>query len=188
MIVGGVKRLFVIALAVLVAGCDTMGYPDDPYGSPTYPPDSYPPYPPGQGYPPPGAPYPPDAPSPPGGYYPQPGPPGAPACDIAGSREWSASVGTMPGNPQPTLYVSGKVLASSGGYTIAFDPDLQIAESYPAQAFATLRVTPPAGPAAQVVMTHNVRWQWPLRQPIGRVVVRCGDKTLADMAPAQTPR
>ena len=155
------KRLSVIALAVFVAGCDTMGYPNDPYGPPPYPP---------------------------GGAYP-PMPPGpAPACSIAGSREWTASISTIPGSPTPTLYVSGKVLTATGGYKIEFEPYLQLAESYPAQAFATLRVTPPSQPTVQVVMTHNVRWQWPVHQPIGRVVVRCGDQTLAEIAPVQSTR
>lgn len=185
------KRLSVIALAILTASCDTMPYPDDPYGPPPYPQDPYPPYPPGQAYPPPyppDAPYPPVTPYPPDAPYPTYGQPAAQSCNIAGSREWSASIGTLPGNPQPTLRVSGKVLAPSGGYRIAFDPDLQIAESYPAQAFAAVRVTPPTQPTVQVVMTHNVRWQWPLGQPIGRVVVRCGDRTLADIAPVPSAR
>lgn len=93
----------------------------------------------------------------------------------------------MPGpGSRPTLIVTGKVVTPTGGYHVALDPDLRIAESYPVQAFATLNVTPPRGGATEALVTHEVRWEWPATQPIGRLVVRCGDKTLADISPVQT--
>ena len=93
----------------------------------------------------------------------------------------------MPGpNARPTLIVSGKVDTPTGGFQVAFDPDLRIAESYPAQAFATVRVTPPTQGVIQVVVTHQLRWEWPVNQPIGSVTVQCGDKTLARISPVQT--
>ena len=190
-IVARVKRLCVIALAGLLAACETM-YPPDPYGYPPYPAEPYPPYPEGEPYPP-YPPYPPADPYPGMPYPPYPPGPGYPpmqqpaACPITSSGEWKAWVNRMPGGtPQPYLFVSGKVTTPTGGYQLVLEPNLPIAESYPAQAFATLRVTPPSAGAIQVVVTHNVRQQWPLHQSVGRVVIRCGNRTLADISPVQT--
>jgi len=50
-----------------------------------------------------------------------------------------------------------------------------------------LFVADPEGtPASQAQVTHEVRWEWPLDQPVGSVVVRCGDKTLAEITRIQT--
>ncbi len=93
----------------------------------------------------------------------------------------------MPGpNARPALIVSGKVVTPTGGYRVAIDPDLRIAESYPVQVFVELRVTPPAGPATQALVTHELRWEWPADQPIGSVTVRCGEKHIARISPVQT--
>lgn len=131
-------------------------------------------------------------------YPPPPPPPHAPAlgapyqppqreCPISASADWAAWINAMPGpNARPTLIITGKVETPTGGFRVALDPDLRIAESYPAQAFATLRVTPPTGGATQAVVTHEVRWEWPATQPIGSVTVQCGEKTLARISPVQT--
>jgi hypothetical protein len=94
----------------------------------------------------------------------------------------------MPGpNARPTLVVTGKVATATGGYQVAFDRALQIRKGYPPQAFVTLYVAPPdGGGASQAVATHEVRWEWPLGQPVGSVIVRCGDKTLAEITSIQT--
>jgi hypothetical protein len=183
-----VKRLFIIALAASLAACETMyppdpyGYPGDPYGYPPYPVEPYPPYPP----------YPPTDPYPPGQAYPpaMPYPPLHPAaCPITSSGDWRAWINRMPGgSAQPYLFVSGRVTTPTGGYQVVMERDLRIAESYPAQAFATVRATPPAGSATQVLVTHNVHGQWPLGQPIGSLVIRCGDRTLAQITPVQNTR
>lgn len=181
------KRLiFPLATAALLAGCQTS-----PYGEPgAYPQD--PPY----GEP---APYPPyggDDPyaQQPGYYPPQPYPPQQgyqppqPACPILRSGEWNAWINMMPGpTARPTLHVTGKVVVPTGGYQIGFDPQLQLRKSYPPQAFATLRVTPPPGGAAtQAVMTHEVRWEWPLSQPVSSLEIHCGNQTLATISPIQS--
>lgn len=140
-------------------------------------------------YAPPGTRYPVGQPYPDSGYGPQPGayPPTQAPCPITRSGEWRAWVNTMPGpNARPTLHVTGKVVVPTGGYQIAFDPNLQVRETYPAQAFATLRVDPPSGPASQAVMTHDVRWQWPLSQQVGSLEVHCGSQTLATISPVET--
>lgn len=94
----------------------------------------------------------------------------------------------MPGpGARPTLIVTGKVDTPTGGYEVAFNPDLRLAQSYPAQAFARVRVTRPSGEAAtQAVVTHQLRWEWPAGQPIGSLTVQCGDKTLAQISPVET--
>lgn len=186
------KRTLVAAALLLLAGCETYGSPpppppQGPYGEPApypypgdepsapLPPDSYP-----------GGPYqaPPPGAYPGGPYQPQP-----PECPITASRDWSAWVNAMPGPGArgPALVVSGKVVTATGGYQVAFDRALQIRRGQPPQAFVTLFVAPPEGAAAsQVASTHEVRWEWPLNQPVGSVVVRCGDKTLAEITNIQT--
>ena len=186
------KSTLVAAALLLLAGCETYGAPpppppQGPYGEPApypypgdepsapLPPDSYP-----------GGPYqaPPPGAYPGGPYQPQP-----PECPITASRDWSAWVNAMPGPGArgPALVVSGKVVTATGGYQVAFDRALQIRRGQPPQAFVTLFVAPPEGAAAsQVASTHEVRWEWPLNQPVGSVVVRCGDKTLAEITNIQT--
>jgi len=166
------------ALAFLaVAACDPY-YGQEPYGPQPYP------------YPDP-APYPQDPyPPAPGGYPGQaPYQPLPPECLITSSREWTAWVNRMPGpgGARPMLVVTGKVVTPTGGFQVAFDPRMQVRESYPAQAFVTLQVANPGGaPASQTQITHEVRWEWPLNQPVGSVIVRCGDKTLAEITRIQT--
>ena len=171
-----------IAATLLLAGCATspygQQYPQDPYGGGGYPPAGYP----GTDYPPSGY--------PPAGYPPaygqQPGRPAPGPCPIVGSRDWTAHINAMPGpNAQAKLIVSGTVQAPTGGHSFAFEPYLQIRESYPAQAFATLVVTQPGGPATQAVTTHDLRWEWPVTQEIGSIEIRCGSDTLATISPLQ---
>src|SRR5687767_2351316 len=132
------RRLGPLAFAaLLIAGCATQPYgPDrgsweDPYPlPPTGPGYPAPPYPP-QSYPPPD-------------YMPPGAPPAAMRCPITGSRDWKAWINAMPGpDARPKLMVTGTVLVPTGGYQMGFEPFLQLRESYPAQAFATLRITPP---------------------------------------------
>lgn len=179
------KRLIALAALLALAACDTY---QDPYGPEPMPypgPAPYPqePYPP-QPYPP--QPYPPGPQQPyPGGQPYQPAPP---ECLISSSRDWTAWINRMPGmNAGPMLVVTGKVVTPTGGYQVAFDRYLQVRKGYPAQAFVTLNVASPGGaPASQAQVTHEVRWEWPLREPIGSVIVSCGDKTLAEITRIQT--
>jgi hypothetical protein len=195
-----VKRALSAALALLLAGCETYGSapppPQGPYGEPapypypgdepsTQPPGPYPggPYQPPANYP--GGPY---QPPPPGAAYPD-GPPRPPECPITASRDWSAWVNAMPGpgSRGPALVVRGKVVTPTGGYQVAFDRTMQIRRGQPPQAFVTLFVAPPDGTvASQAASTHEVRWEWPLNQPVGSVIVRCGENTLAEITNIQT--
>ena len=157
------RILFVAACAFLAAGCATYGQPgaNYPYGPGPYGPDP--------GYQSPGA-------YPPGSYPPATGA----QCPIRASRNWTAFVNRMPGpDARPKLVVSGDVVTSSAGYRLTFDPHLKLRESYPAQAVAVLQVRPPDGPAAQVVETHQLRWEWPLSQSVGSLEIVCEGQTLA---------
>jgi hypothetical protein len=80
------------------------------------------------------------------------------------------------------LNVTGTVVAPSGGYRIEFVPELTVIKSYPVQMVAQLLPIPSEGPATQALVAHNVRWQWPLAGPAGTVAIRCGDRTLANIA------
>lgn len=193
-------RTLAAAALLLLAGCQTYGNPppQGPYGEPApYPPANGPyPYPGDEPYPG-NTPYPPTSPgtypgqpaTPPGAYPGGPYQPQPPECPITASRDWTAWVNAMPGPGArgPALVVTGKVVTATGGYQVAFDRSMQIRRGQPPQAFVTLYVAPPEGPAAsQVASTHEVRWEWPLNQPVGSVVVRCGDKTLAEITSIQT--
>ena len=54
--------------------------------------------------------------------------------------------------------------------------------------FASLVLFPPQGPATQALETHDVRWEWPIRQPVAMVTVRCGSRVLAQVAPMPAPQ
>jgi len=93
----------------------------------------------------------------------------------------------MPGpGARPTLIVTGTVVTPTGGRHVSFDPVLQVRESYPAQAFATLQVSPNGPMATQALTAYPVRWEWPVAQPIGSVVIRCGDRTLGVVSPVES--
>ena len=181
--------LLISSVAVLLAGCTTP-YASDPYDpyQRSYPGDPNP-YPPSGPYPQDG-PYPPPAPYPPAGNYPPQAGPGASLelpCPIATSSNWQAHVNAMPGpNSGPRLIVTGKIITASPGYRLEFDGKLQIRRGYPAQAFATLVVTPPAVGVPQALYSQEIRWEWPMREPIGSVEIRCGSETLATISPIQS--
>ena len=168
-----VKKILAAAALLALTSCDPT-YGQDPYGPQPYPGPA--PYPQEQ-YPGTPAPYPGQPP-----YQPAP-----PDCVISSSRDWTAWINRMPGTGAPTLVISGKVVTPTGGYQVAFDPRLQVRRGYPAQAFVTLNVASPGGaPVSQAQVTHEVRWEWPLSQPVGSVIVSCGDKTLAEITRIQT--
>lgn len=160
--------------ALLLAACATQPvgapYGQGPYGDPSGP------------Y---GEPYPPSDYPPPPAY--SSGPPEPGRCPITASRDWRAWISAMPGpGARPKLMVTGTVLVPTGGHQLSFEPFLQFRESYPAQAFATLRVTPPQGPATQAITTHDLRWEWPVDKQIGSLEIRCGSDTLASISPVET--
>ena len=93
----------------------------------------------------------------------------------------------MPGpGMRPMLIVTGKVETGTGGYHVSFDRELQIRRGYPAQAFATVRVSLPQQGATQGVVIHDLRGEWPVNQPLGSVEIRCGEETLASISPVAT--
>lgn len=126
-----------------------------------------------------------NAPAPPVADPPVP-PSGRDPCRSVNGSDFAAWVNAMPGpNARPKLIVIGKVTAPTGGYRIRFG-ELTVMESYPVQIIADLVVTPPAGPATQAVMTHDVRGEWPSEEKVGAVTVRCGSKTIARISPVET--
>ena len=116
---------------------------------------------------------------------PPPVAPGA-GCAVLSSSDWRAWVNAMPGpGSRPTLVVTGNVTVPTGGYTFAWT-DWRVMESYPVQVAAELRPLPPAGPATQALVTHEVRGELPIDPPVGSVSVRCGGRVLATIAPVET--
>ena len=109
-------------------------------------------------------------------------------CPVLGSSDWAAWVNAMPTVPPSKtalLMVKGKVTVPTGGYRIEWG-DFRVAESYPVQIFADLRVIPPAGGATQAVTTLDVRGGWPMDPPVGSLTIRCGGRVLARIAPVET--
>ena len=107
-------------------------------------------------------------------------------CRIIGSSGWGAWVNAMPGpDARPTLIVTGRVTVPTGGYRFAWR-DMRVMQSYPVQVALELDAIPPAGPATQALVTHDVRGQWPIDPPVGSLTVRCGDRLLARIAPVET--
>ena len=113
-------------------------------------------------------------------------PSGGPDCPIIGSSDWAAWVNAMPGpNARPTLIVTGKVSVPTGGYRFAWR-DMRVMESYPVQVAVDLQPLPPAGPASQAIVTHDVRGEWPMNPPAGSLTVRCGEQVLVRISPVET--
>jgi hypothetical protein len=108
------------------------------------------------------------------------------ACPIVGSSDWNAWVNAMPGpNMQPRLIATGKVTVPTGGYSFRWG-DPRVMESYPIQVSVELIPVPPAGPATQALVTHDVRGEWPMQPPVGSFSVTCGGRVLARVSPVQT--
>lgn len=99
-------------------------------------------------------------------------------CPVASAGGWRAWVDLMPGPDRPKLWVVGKVSAPTGGWTFALERG-PIQESYPAVQQVILRAVPPAGPATQAFVTHELQESFPYPQEIGAVTVRCGSEVLA---------
>lgn len=164
-------RILSIALAASLAACSTQNY-DVPYGQDPY---GYPGPPPAPGYPAP----PPAYPAPP--YPGATPPPEAAACPMTSSSNWRAAMAPpAAAGAEPRLVVSGTVVTPTGGYRAEFVPYLEFRGP---EAEARLVLFPPQGPATQALETHDVRWEWPVRQPVAMVTVRCGGRVLAQVAP-----
>ena len=99
-------------------------------------------------------------------------------CPVANAGGWRAWVDLMPGPDRPRLWVTGKVSAPTGGWSFELEPG-PIQESYPAVQQIILRASPPAGPATQALVTHELQDSFPYPPEIGAVTVRCGNAVLA---------
>ena len=114
------------------------------------------------------------------------GPPVGPlACPIIGSDSWGAWVRPAAAGQRATLLVTGRVTVPTGGYRFEWR-DMRVMESYPVQVAVELAAIPPAGPATQALVTHDVRGEWPIDPPVGALTVRCGDMVLVRISPVET--
>ena len=114
-------------------------------------------------------------------------PPSSPSgCAAIDSSGWSAWVNAMPGpNARPRLIATGKVTVPTGGYRWQWT-DMRVAESYPVQVTAELRLIPPSGGATQAISTLSIRGEWPIDPPVGSFTVRCGSRVLARISPVES--
>jgi|SRR5687768_7426847 hypothetical protein len=115
------------------------------------------------------------------------GPAGSMECGIVGSSDWAAWVDAMPGpKARPTLIVTGKVSVPSGASRIEWR-DMRVMESYPVQIAVEIQAVEPRGVAGTpVVVTRDVRGEWPIDPPVGALTIRCGDMVLARISPVET--
>ena len=110
------------------------------------------------------------------------------SCPVVSSNDWNAWVNIMPGpNMQPKLIATGKVTVPSGGYSFRWG-DPRVMESYPVQVSVELIPVPPAGPATQALVTHDVRGEWQMQPPVGSFTVTCGARVMARVSPVETAR
>ena len=108
------------------------------------------------------------------------------SCPVAGSSDWQAWVNAMPGpSARPKLIATGKVVAPTGGYSFRWG-EPRVMESYPVQVSVELFPVPPAGPATQALVTHDVRGEWPMAPPVGSLTVTCGGQVLGSVSPVAT--
>ena len=108
------------------------------------------------------------------------------SCPVVGSSDWQAWVNAMPGpNSRPKLIATGKVTVPTGGYSFRWGAP-RVMESYPVQVSVELIPVPPAGPASQALVTHDVRGEWPMTPPVGAFSVTCGGRALARVSPVET--
>lgn len=115
---------------------------------------------------------------------PSPGP--GTTCPVIESSKWKAWVDAMPGpTSRPRLVVTGRVTVPTGGWRFAWR-DVRVMESHPVQVAAELEAIPPAGPATQALVTHDVHLDWPVPPPVGTVTIRCGGRVLATIDSVDT--
>ena len=108
------------------------------------------------------------------------------SCPIVSSSDWQAWVNAMPGpNSRPTLITTGKATVPTGGYAFRWGSP-RVMESYPVQVSVELIPVPPAGPASQALVTHDVRGEWPMSPPVGAFTVTCGGRVLGRVSPVET--
>ena len=114
-----------------------------------------------------------------------PAPQPAGVCLIASSEGWRAYVDAMPGPERPRLVVTGRVTVPTGGWRLelVLGPTR---ESDPPVQEVILRADPPAGPATQAIVTHEVTETFRALPRYGAVVVRCGGEVVAEISPVDT--
>lgn len=108
-------------------------------------------------------------------------------CIVSGSRDWQAWINAMPGpNDGPTLIVTGTVDTPTGGYQMVLAPKLEQNPADASQVVATIVGKGAGEIATQAVTAHQVRGDFPLGQrQVRSVAIRCGNTTLAEIAPLE---
>ena len=108
-------------------------------------------------------------------------------CIVSGSRDWQAWINAMPGpNDGPTLIVTGTVDTPTGGYQMVLDPTLRRNPADASQVVATIVGKGAGDIATQAVTAHQVRGDFPLgQQQVRSFAIRCGNTTLAEIAPLE---
>jgi hypothetical protein len=103
-------------------------------------------------------------------------------CAITSSSDWTARFSSAPGE-KPTILVTGKVEVPTGGHEVALEKGYVQRLDSPRQQ-VIVRVTAPDGMATQALVTHDVSLSFtPDDKSVDGVVIRCGDKILASIAP-----
>ncbi|MGH6963682.1 MAG: hypothetical protein ACREE0_04305 [Phenylobacterium sp.] len=105
-------------------------------------------------------------------------------CSIMNAYGWEASVNAQPPE-RPRLSVSSLVVTSTAGYKVELSR--KAVDINPKIVTLDLVVTPPTGPASQVLTTQKAFVTVPdTSRTIDKVVIRCGGETLTEISPVPT--
>lgn len=110
--------------------------------------------------------------------------PGSDACAAITSGNWAAWINAMPGPEGPRLIVTGDVTVPTGGWQVSLELGPTMRSQPPIQ-IVDLRLTPPGEMATQALVTHQARGRFPAYPAYRSVVVRCGDRELANISPVE---
>lgn len=102
-------------------------------------------------------------------------------CPVLEATDFVAWINKMPGTKSATLHVTGKLTLPSSGYSAKLNTGI-LDRRFPPTQRLNLEVVPPAGPAAQVLTTIEVKSEFPAASSRYRAVtIQCGAQTLAEI-------
>lgn len=107
-------------------------------------------------------------------------------CPVISSSDWRAWLDRMPGAPSLSLNIMGKIELPTPGFKVEWSVGALDRRNPPAQ-HLLLKVTPPTGMVAQVLVSDELSWTTDALASNYRAIhIHCGDKTLATITEIPT--
>ena len=107
--------------------------------------------------------------------------PAAADCPVTEASDFAAWVNKMPGPDGAKLHVTGKLTFPTSGYDAKLKAGI-LDRRIPPKQRLILEVTPPNGPAAQVITTLEINTYFPAAYDRYRgIAIRCGSQTLVEI-------